>query len=370
MSLKLTPTASSESYKALIASIPKDGLWLTSYADIVIPLDFYGAEFTLEVDTLGETVTFEIRRGSNGGLLELDPPQIVRVIPTAEVSQVRLPLTSGINLVHVTSNVGELFLRIGVANFVVPIFLFARQFDDHILRRLIERENAILSFTGSVLLERWFKDVDLLPQSNSLHRLSMRLLADGFSDAGTEISVEKVGTAITGNTPIFKRLFNEMNSFDTLHPLYMPQEHFAGSDAHVWLLDVCLGSFVAAGFYVQNFPNMWVPVDYRETHIIYQREDDQGGEDKNHLLVNTEGDAGCSVEEFLLTQGCFDRMRPWVRSEIQTQFVICLATYPLDTGILVCRALGAVYFDCENLTFEETITDPDVITEEDPTGDG
>jgi hypothetical protein len=29
-----------------------------------------------------------------------------------------------------------------------------------------------------------------------------------------------------------------------------------------------------------------------------------------------------------------------------------------------------VYFDCENLTFEETITDPDVITEEDPTGDG
>lgn len=369
MTLKITPTALTDSFQDYLERVWPNGLYLTTVVDTVVPFDFAGVEFSLEVSAVGIPITFTITRYTNEGLYDQRPPTTISIIPKALIEQVRLPLTSGVNDIQITSDLGSKFFRVGVMGLLTGPFIFTRNLDDHVLTRLQTRQNAILSWTGSLLVERWMRDSDLLPRVNSMHRLGMRLFIDGVSRGGTEIGVSKVAAAITGNNPVVNRVGNITYGFDEVPTVYSTQEDFAGYEHHVWVLDLCAASFVAAGIYLENSPWLWEIQSYGETYIAYSRINDD--DEIVTILRNFSDDGGlCSVEDYILTAGCFDRIRPWVRLVANYSFVFCFTQYPFDTSVEVCYALGTVYWDCEILTMEATITDPDYVDPEDPTGDG
>lgn len=367
--IRLTPTASTVTvYSDIIGRVHPNAMYVTTVVDVTVPFEYYGVEFSLEVTETGVPVIIEISRSSEPNMDSESHPTIIRLIPKNEVEQVRLPLSSGVNEIHVSSVLGDLYKRIGVANFATHLFVFSYDLYDYVLLRLETRENVILSRTGSLLVERWFSDVDLLSKVNSLHRLFMRLLIDGFYRATTQKGVEKITTAITSNTPIFKRTLTDDRILDTLTTVFSNQEEFAGYDTHVWLLDMCAISFIAAGKYLENLSSLFDLQQLSETSIGFKRLDHS--DDRIYALQNYNDTGSCSVENLLLSSGCFDRIRPWVRISINTSFKLCFVAYPFDLGVERCYALGTTYYDCENLTMEEDLLDPTVIDLEDAMGNG
>jgi len=369
----VSTTATLDTYEQLLAAMWENGIYLHSAVDMVVPFDFYGAEFTLVVSTTGEPITITVSRTNDSGLEDLRPISTLRVIPKHKVEQVRLPLTSGVNIVTLTSDIGNVSLRVGCARWATALYVQAQDAEDNVVLRLEDRENTVLSPTGSLLVERWFGGyADLLPRVNSLHRLAMRLLIDGFARPTSGLGARKVASGISGSTPLIEPLLGDAELFDAPSPCYTLPEEFAGYDWHVWVPNMATAVFVAAGKYMENLPALWQIDSFSETLIAFQRIDEATGspDGEQRLLRNFEDEPDTSVEDYILASGCFDRIRPWVRFVQTTEFVICLTQYPFDTQVETCYALGTVYFDCSILTMEATITDPDYVDPEDPTGDG
>ncbi len=335
---------------------------------MAVPFDMYGVEFILTTGTPGVPVVITFTKpGSDDALLQQGSANSLVVIPREETTSVRLQLTPGIANIQATSGQEIVAIQVAVEDWVTWISVFGEQAHIGTVSRLQEREDAVLSPTGSLLTERWFKDADLLPRANGLHRLAMRQLNDGLSRAGVQNAVERVTAAITGNNAVLHHVRNNSLMFDFTQPVYDVDEDFSGVEFHVWTQDVCLTAFLTAGRYVENFRRMFTPVRYGESSVAYKDTESQTG----HVFVNAGSNGpGCTIDQAIMQQGCFDRYRPWVKFRQRKSFVICMASYTLDTGVEVCNALGTVYTDCENLTLEETITDPDVVDVEDPTGDG
>ena len=367
MSISFAPAQDTDYLRTLLADVPKNLEYLVAVTDLVVPFAYEGVKFILTVSQPGVPVTIEIDRPSELNMARTDPPSTVIIIPRDEVTEVVVYLSSGLNKVSVTSDLGDTSLRIGVATWATWIYVFGKMVNNDTITRLTTVEDAVLSWTGSMITERWFKENNLLPRSNAFHRLGMRMLVDGFNNSSRQRSVERVAASVLGNNPIIVPTRNdEMIDPVTSWPRHSLPEDFAGIEFHAWFLDMCLISFVAAGRYIENFPNIWEGLRWSESSVSYK----SVSTDETHLLLNAEGSAGCSVEDTILGEECFDWIRPFVRIVKTKSFVMCMASYPFDTGVEVCHALGAVYWDCETLTMEELVHDADAVDVEDPTGDG
>lgn len=364
--VEFTPVADTSILRDLLDRVPQNRRYSITTVKTAVPFDINGVAFRLKVSQTGIPITITTERpAGDNSLLDQNAPNIFRILPKDEVTEVRLPLPPGISNIQLESDLGNLDLRIAVEDYVTWIASFGQLLDDGTLSRLRDREDSILSPTGSVLTERWFPEADLLPRNNGLHRLAMRMINDGYKNSGTQRAVERAAAAICGNNPVLYRIHSE-DILDYVEHTYTTEEEFSGAEFHIWVYDTCLTSFLTAGRYVQNFPQHWTANQYGEGSISYTEVES----DTTHTLVNTAGDKGCSIEDILLQQGCFDRFRPWVRMTRRKSFVMCMAGYTFNTQVEVCKALGAVYLDCENLTLEGVITDPDMVDVEDPTGDG
>jgi len=198
------------------------------------------------------------------------------------------------------------------------------------------------------------------------------MVIDGVSHATQGGGVRRLAAAITGNNPVITPIVTDQSIFDQVSPRYLWAEDFAGCDFDVWTLDVSTALFVAAGKYLENMPNLWQIQEFTASRIVFQRVDPTTSlpDGDNQVLQNFEGDSGSSVEDIILTSGCFSRIRPWVSKDKETGFVICAWQFSVAHIVEACYALGTVYFDCSERTMEETITDPDWVDIEDPTGDG
>lgn len=367
MSITFIPAQDTQYLRDLLEDVPNNLQYLVSVTDIVVPFAYDGVKFILTVSQPGIPVTIEIDRPSELGMSRTDPPSTVIIIPRDEVTEVTLYLSSGLNKVDITSDLGDTFLRLGVATWATWIYTFGKIVNNGTSTRLANIEDSVLSWTGSMITERWFKENDLLPRSNALHRLGMRTLVDGYNNSSRKRSVERIAAAIMGNNPVIvPTRNNSMVDPITSWPRYSLPEEFSGVEFHAWFLDICLMSFVTAGRYIENFPNIWEGLRWSESSVSYKAV--STGE--THLLLNAEGSNGCSVEDVLLEEECFGWIRPFVRITKTKSFIICMASYPIDTGVEVCNALGAVYWDCDTLTMEELVHDPNMVDVEDPTGDG
>jgi len=356
----------------MLASVPKNNLYLNAAVQKVVPFDYLGVEFALETTQVGNPVIIEIERFGSVESTEDGGPNRITVIPEHQFSQIRLPLSAGVNRLTITHSTGEFTLRVGVdPTWAAGLYAISKDIEgiDNALR---DRRYAATSPTGSLFVERWFKDRDILPGSASLHRLAMRMFIDGITRPASEIGVEKVTTALTGSTPVLKRNHGRMYGLDGVDPMFLSAEEFAGYDHHVWLLNLCSASFVAAGHYFEAFPWRWSIEEFSEAVIALSNAEDA---DDTRIIalrnpIVTPSAGICTVEDALLGRGCFDRFRPWVRITTTTEFVICMAQYPLGVQVDPCKSLGMPYWGCEDNTLESIITDPDSVDEEDPTGNG
>lgn len=372
-SVTLTPTATRvETYLDLLEGVWPNNIYLGTVVDTLLPYDFDGSEFTLEASEVGVSFTIVITRPSDPDAPDrTNVPVVIRHINKNHVEQLRLPLSPGVNNVELTSTLGNVWKRLGVAHYATALYVQGFDLDNGVVNRLRQREWAALSPTGSLLVERWFRPyADLLPHSNALHRLAMRAVIDGFSNATTGDGIESLAAAITGNNPVITNILTDPDVVDGASDRYRWAEDFAGVDFDVWLLDVCSDAFVAAGHYMQNFPELWEIQDWGESRIAFQRISDGEADGQTRILRNFESDGGCAVEDYAQAAGCFDRIRPWVRLDIPIGFIVCYAMYGLDTAVEVCYALGTVYWDCERHTLAYTVHDADAVDLEDPTGDG
>ena len=364
MSLEFDPVLYTESYQRLLNEVPKSLSYLVSVVDMVVPLEFRGVEFRLKVSEPGIPVTIVIDRPDEAGLENPVPPKRLVVVPKQEVENIRVPLVSGVNRIRAISDVGDSSMRIGVAHWATWLHLFSNGLRGVEIRNQ-ERQDAILSYTGSLLTERWFPEADLLPRSNSLHRLGMRMIVDGMRRSGTNIGIRKVVSGLTGSYPhIVSRQAPRIIEGPTT-PLPTVGEDVAGVDIHLWLFDVCTMGFITAGRYIENTTEYNDVLQMSELAVSYRQTDT----DTNHVMVIPTNRISCSTEDLLLSEGCFDSIRPFIRATRRKKFVICQASYILDTAVEICSPLGAVYWDCGG-SLTTLVHDPDAVDEEDPTGDG
>lgn len=357
-------------YQELIAAIWPNNLYLGTEVDLLVPYDNQGAEFTLSVLQVGVDVSIRISRLS-------DPKGSAQVVNTINhiarynVESIRLPLGRGLNLVDVASSLGSLSIIVGVAHYATAIYVQAQRIYSELYNRLEQRKNLILSPTGSFQVERWFPEVWLLPETNAWHRLSMRAAVDGFANAALDIGVRSLASALTGNNPVITSLHTG-NILDSASPRYNAGEEKYGYDLDVWLLDSCAIGMAAALKYLRNHSQLWELLHVSGGVLTYR--DKQRGE-----VVTLSGQgftngpdsvpASCSVERVLLTAGCMDRARPWMRIQRSSKFVLCAAQYNGTEQVESCYALGSVNFDCDR-SLDEAVNDEDLVDSADPTGDG
>lgn len=363
MTVSLSPLVS-QAFETLVASIWPNRMYLLAAVDHVVPYQYHGARYVLSVSAVGVPVKVRIDR-SNEERGRNHPEEVI-FIPRQNHEVVLLPMTSGVNRVTLTSALGNLSFSAGCANWATPLEGAGQEIDEQLILPLDARDMTILSPTGSFPVERFFAHSELLPLSNSLYRLCLRLLTGAFGEAAKERSARALMTGLTGSTPVVVRSPLPATPGPHDFRLLSSPADFGGFDFHAWTFDLCLTSFRAALIYLDNLPNFEV-VGATETLIAFQRTDlvvpptEVLRQSEDNLDSTT-----CSIEERLRDEGCFDHLRPWVRLTITTPFVICYAVYGLDTGVEVCYALGVKYWDCGN-PLDDTIDSAD---DEDPTGDG
>lgn len=379
--LTLTATKNTETLQRLIGSVPSAGIYLHPFADYTLPFTYEGSEFDLVVSEVGVAVTFLIRRFEEDRNRIRRLPNKITVIPRDIATTVKLPLLPGLNRINVKSSLGDSTHTIAVADWATWLSVTGDQTGD-VNDRVDARLDTLLSPTGSFLVERWWKDNDLLPSPDGVRRLAFRSIADGLFRAATEAGVRKIGFAITGNSPLFNRIGK--NGYDdpaVLHDydvtrVYRRQEEFSGWDAHIWTSDLCVSSFIAAGKFIENLRSMYHILSLSESRIVYSPVLDDGSiSDEVITIQASSGDrnsAECNVENLALQGGCFDDLRPWVRMHAEIAFYACYASWPLDYQVETCSALGAVYTGCTDhgRDLTDNLSDPDLVDEEDPTGDG
>jgi len=248
MSISLNPSATlhDEVYQRLLSTLKEfSGSVYNINTPIVVPYSFFGTAFDLTGVVPGSKIEIIIRKLASGGE---DPAFRISVIPTAESETVLLPLGEGTNIIEISVD-GEKAteVKISALHLAAPLEAESQEIFQNIELLLNEVEDAILSPIGARLVEFNVDIHDLLPDARTYRQLCTKLAIRAiYRDPGTQRGVEDFLTAITTNTPIFVRERLDDTEFNPIqYPLLTAQEHFGGWDAHVWIPNRCIVSWLA-----------------------------------------------------------------------------------------------------------------------------
>jgi len=329
--------------------VPKGPYYLTQ-GDIV-PFTPQPTVLRIETDRVGEPIRIEVERTQpiGSGVDLRQTRSVYTVVPASEVVTVGVQLGRGLNHINMTviNREEERALLLVRATTIVSIFeAFARVLFTDAIRIIDEQQRAISSRLATRLLEPFISFQDLLPDIQSLKILATRLAAKGLiHSVGTDLGVTELIKALTLTTPVFRPMDKDTDDlYPSLDPWTNNASQFGGQEAHVWLPNVGIASWLAFLGYISNQPDLFEIISISETEVVVRFQ----GELQRHRF---DFDAfGTDFLTSLATTECFKSIIVTVTMDVFLTIAMCAATYTFDLFIDETNLLG----DCRR-TFDSGI---------------
>lgn len=326
-SLQVQPRGHDPVLAQLVAAMPS-GSWIDR-SDSVVPYVNGTTRFTLRCIRPGAPVQLlvtSLTEGGGDGSAADQRQNVQVVIPDSEKVTVDLHLFRGPNLIVVTDGQNATTLRVSATNFAGIMGGYARVIDRAIARPLRDIEQDLNSPLTTTILQpyaaSWF---NLLPSVRSLQTIGAKLAARAVvNESRRHSGVRDLLAGLTASTPVLQPVRNPAVTERAVLPLRHSQEAFSGTDAHVWLPNLCLARWAAITQVLLNLPGFRV-LELSEREIVVT--------DPHGTLTRYRFDtqqSSCSTYDLIGTRGCFDNVsiQTVIRSRLRVP--ICYAQYPLD----------------------------------------
>jgi len=295
----------------------------------------------IETSRIGEPIKIEVAQTQkvNPGVDPRNNQKVYTVVPTSEVVTVGIQLGRGGNQVAIThTNFPEdrAFLILHATTIMSLWEAFARVLFNDATKITDEQQRAVSSKLATRLIEPFIGFQDLLPEIQSLKILATRLATKGLvHSVGTNLGVSDLIKALTLTSPVLKPMDKDKFDLDpSLDPWVNNASQFGGQEAHVWLPNVGITSWVAFLGYISNQPDLFDILSISENEVVIRFQ----GEIQRHRF-----DFDASGTDFLTSSSseeCFKSIIITITMDVFMTIAMCAATYTFDLFITIDNLIG------------------------------
>jgi hypothetical protein len=218
----------------------------------IIPYTPQPTVLRIETNRIGEPIGIDIASigGTDPNIDIRDQQTTHMVVAQSSVITKGVQLGRGKNLitVQVINRPEDVsYLIVNTTTIAAMWESFARVLYSASTRIIDEQNRAISSDLATRLIEPFISFQDLLPDIQSLKILTTRLLTKGLiHSVGTDLGVKEILKALTISTPIYKPMDKDtFEIFPSLDPWTKSASQFGGYEAHVWLPNIGITSWLA-----------------------------------------------------------------------------------------------------------------------------
>jgi len=336
----------------------------------IVPFTPNPTVIRIETDKVGYAILVEIDQiGDFGSGVDIRKRQrSYTVVASSSVVTTGIQLGQGRNLITVSilNKPSEIDYLIVNATIITALWeSFARVLYSVSTKILDEQNRAISSELATRLFEPFIPVQELLPDVQSLKILAIRLAAKGLiHSVGTNLGVTELIKALSLSTPIYKNMDKDsFEIFPALDPWVKSASQFGGLEAHIWLPNVEVASWLAFLSFISNQPDLYTIHSITESEVIVEYQ----GDIQRHLY-----DFDRFGSSFLTSQAsseCFKSIIINVTMASQQKLKLCVGTYTFDLVITDTGLLGNCrpHLDNESPFDSGCVFDTDPI---DPFSDG
>lgn len=295
----------------------------------------------IETDRVGEAISIEIDQlGDFGSGVDVRKKQkSYTVVASSSVVTTGVQLGQGRNLITVSimnrsSDVDYLIIN---ATTITALWeAFARVLYSVSTRIIDEQNRAISSDLATRLMEPYISFQELLPDIQSVKVLAIRLAAKGLlHSVGTKLGVTELIKSLSLSTPVYAKMDKDSYEiFPALDPWTKSASQFGGMEAHIWLPNVEIASWLAFLSFISNQPDLYEIQSINESEIVIKYQ----GDIQRHLF-----DFDRFGTSFLTSQAsseCFKSIIINVTMASSQILRMCVGTYTFDLYLTDQNLLG------------------------------
>jgi hypothetical protein len=344
----ITATIQDTIYSGIIKSMQIDNApWIPPKGPfylldgVVVPFSPNPTILRIETDRVGEAINIEIEQfGDFGSGTDVRKKQTnTTVVATSSVVTTGVQLGQGKNLIAVSvmnrpSDVA--YVLVNATTIVALWESFARVLYSSSTRIIDEQKRAISSELATRLIEPFLSFQELLPDIQSVKILSIRLATKGLiHSVGTNLGVQELLKSLTLTTPVYHSMDKDSYElFPALDPWTKSASQYSGQEAHVWIPNVEIASWLAFLSFISNQPDLYQiqHISESEVVIVYQGDQQRHYFDFNNLRSS-----------FLSAQAsseCFKSVIINATMTSQQWISMCVGTYTFDLRITEKNLLG------------------------------
>lgn len=295
----------------------------------------------IETNRIGEPILIEVAKSSNLSV-GVDPrkqTQDYTVVASSGIVTTGIQLGRGQNFIKVSvigrpEEVAYLIVR---ATTIVALWeAFARVLYQASLRIIQEQQNAVSSKLATRLIEPFISFQNLLPDIQSLQILSTRLVGRGLiHHVGTDSGVSDLLKALSLTTPVYSSMDKDtFEVYPALDPWANTASQFAGKEAHIWVPNVGIVSWLAFLGYINNQPDLFDIISVTEDEVVVHY---QGELQRHHFDFDR---FGTDFLTSLAQSECFKSITISVSVKVNLHITICAAAYTFDLFVTEDNLLG------------------------------
>lgn len=317
---------------------PKGMFYLLN--DIITPFTPNKTSLNIETDPwyAGEVLSITVSHIGDYGT-GIDIRQITdtysSVVPSSKFTT-SINLCRGKNLITAKIRNEETHLIVSATTIVSLWEAFARVLYNVSGKILNEQSDAISSTMATRLMEPFVSFQNLLPSVQSLKTMSFRFLARGLiHSVGTDTGIKDIIKAICLSTPIYRKMDKDtFELFPALDPWTKSASQYAGYEAHVWMTDINIISWLSFLNYIANQPDIFEILSISESEVIFK----YYGSIQRHEF--TFGKIGTDSLLIQASTECFKSifLKAFMESEVFVS--MCAAAYTFDLFITEDAPIG------------------------------
>jgi len=320
--------------------IAPPGQFYLLYGDAV-PFTPQPTVVRVETNRIGEPIIIQVGQTQkvNPGVDRRNNQRTYTVVPTSEVVTVGIQLGRGINQItinHINFPEDRAFLVLHATTIMSLWEAFARVLFNDATKIIDEQKRAVSSRLATRLIEPFIGFQDLLPEIQSLKILATRLTSKGMiHSVGTNQGVLDIIKALSLTSPVLKPMDKDKFDLDpSLDPWVNNASQFGGQEAHVWLPNVGITSWLAFLGYVSNQPDLFDILSISEDEVVVRFQ----GEIQRHRF-----DFDAFGTDFLTasaSEECFKSIIITITMDVHLRIAMCAATYTFDLVITADNLIG------------------------------
>ena len=306
----------------------------------IVPFGPQPTVLRIETDRIGEPIRVEVVQSQEVSSQDIrENSKTYTLVAASSVATIGVQLGRGRNqiTVSVDGRDGEItYLTVRATTIVTLWEAFSRVLYQESIRIIDEQKRAVSSRLATRLLEPFISFQDLLPDIQSLQILATRLVARGLiHSVGTNVGVTDLIKAVSLTTPVYRRIDKDTDElYPALDPWVKSASQFGGQEAHVWLPNLGIASWLTFIKYIQNQPDLYNILSISEREVVIEY---QGRQQRHRFDFDS---FGTDFLQALAQSECFRSIIIIVTTDVNVTVPICAASYTWDLYITAPDLLG------------------------------